>query len=420
MNASVAPESGNESIKPQKPIGSVDINAAALAPAEINTLDRSIAGISYFGPFGIFVALTRPEKRFIIRHVHAALLLYIVRTLWLIGILTGWWLRAEPVPGESKLREYSLDIIFTVIIGFPVSDTWRSGALPWLITPVILTLLATFVGSALAVAGKTADFRAFVSADWSDPVPNRSFLGGMSPEEERELARRARERQIERLRMSSQLLRTEETRRTRMSEIQAQIERVNLQREYNDQLLALGEISHRRYEQISADLDSEDASLRTQLSNLETRILNADYSKSDADGNQRLKRPEETYLESLAVVTPDGIPIFTYGQFQLDDAIVAGMLSAFDSLSEEVFGSRVRKTALDEGQVLFFAHGDYVLVMASFVDEPAPRQIEDLRTMLQQFESANAGPLARKQYDPRYLHEVVIPFRFVDRLRRPL
>jgi hypothetical protein len=132
----------------------------------------------------------------------------------------------------------------------------------------------------------------------------------------------------------------------------------------------------------------------------------------------RLSRPEETVVETISIITADGVPIFTYGQFQLDEAIVAGILSAFDSLSEEVFGSRVHKTSLAGGQVLYFAHGQHVLVMAVFDDEPSPRQIEQLRTMLLQFEQANSGPLARKQYDPAYLHQVEIPFRFAERMPR--
>jgi hypothetical protein len=79
----------------------------------------------------------------------------------------------------------------------------------------------------------------------------------------------------------------------------------------------------------------------------------------------------------------------------------------------------VNKTMLAGGQVLYFAHGHHVLVMSIFSDEPAPRQVEELRTMLLQFEQANSGPLARKQYDPAYLHQAEIPFKFVERLPRP-
>ncbi len=96
--------------------------------------------------------------------------------------------------------------------------------------------------------------------------------------------------------------------------------------------------------------------------------------------------------------------------------IVAGALSAFDSLSEEVFGSRVHKTQLAEGQVLYFVHGTHILSLAIFDDEPSPRQIEQLKTMLRQFEHANQGHLERQQYDPEYLHQVEIPFKFT----RPL
>ena len=100
------------------------------------------------------------------------------------------------------------------------------------------------------------------------------------------------------------------------------------------------------------------------------------------------------------------------GTFQLDNTIVAGMLSAFDGISEEVFGSRVHKTELAEGQVLHFAHGQHVIVLAIFVEEPSPRQVEQLRTMLQQFEAANAGPLLRNAFVPDYLHEITSPFTF--------
>lgn len=355
--------------------------------------------------------------RFVRRHLKIALAIFGVRMIWTLAVLTGWWWASRPAIDESRLRGYLADVAATVFIGLPVSDTWTSGALPWLLAPALVTMLASFTGAALAFRGLTADFTAFTSANWTEPLAKRTYLG-MTPEDEKALARRARERQIERLQKSSRMLRTEQARRTRMTDVEAQLERIELQREYHDQLLALGEISQRRYEQVNMELDDQAAELRSQLSSLETRVQKAGSGSGEAAEGSRLRRPSETLLESLAIVTADGVPIFTYGQFQLDDAIVAGMLSAFDSLSEEVFGSRVSKTALAEGQVLYFAHGDYVLVMASFTDEPSPRQIEDLRKMAKQFESANEGPLARKQYDPHYLHEVPVPFRFAERMQR--
>ena len=398
-------------------IGAIDIDAHAFALPALSRSSRIVAAIAYFGILPVVVGFSQPGVRFVRRHLAIALTIFGVRVIWTLAVLTGWWWASNPTIDENRLRGYLTDVVATVLIGAPVSDTWTSGALPWLLAPALFTIAATLTGAALAFRGMTADFRAFTTADWTDPLAKRTYLG-MTPEDEKTLARRARERQIERLQKSSRMLRTEQARRTQMTDVEAQLERIELQREYHDQLLALGEISQRRYEQVNLELDDQAAELRGQLSSLETRIQKTGAGSGETAEGSRLRRPSETVLESLAIVTADGVPIFTYGQFQLDDAIVAGMLSAFDSLSEEVFGSRVSKTALAEGQVLYFAHGDYVLVMASFTDEPAPRQIEDLRKMAKQFESANEGPLARKQYDPRYLHEVPVPFRFAERMNR--
>jgi hypothetical protein len=418
LNASFSTDSDANEPQARELVGAIDIDPEALNVPALRVLDRISAGLAYLGPLVFLIAAAGPTTRFVRRHIHIAFFLFTVRTIWLVGILGAWWWRSEVEAGESRLSGFLFDSLFTVVIGVPVSGTLRTDALPWLLTPIIITLLAMTIGATLALTGKTADIQAFVSADWSEAHKVRSYLG-ISPEDERALARRARERQIERLQRSSRTLRTEQERRVRMMEVETQLERIDLQRDYHDQLLSLGEISQRRYDQVNEELDQQAAILRSQLSSLETRVQNAETSSRDQGNGSRLRRPSETLLESLAFVTPDGIPIFTYGQFQLDDAIVAGMLSAFDSLSEEVFGSRVSKTALAEGQVLLFAHGEYILAMASFLDEPSPRQVEDLRKMLKQFESANEGPISRKQYDPRYLHEVPLPFRIVERMSRP-
>ncbi|CAN5528438.1 hypothetical protein BH23CHL2_BH23CHL2_22760 [soil metagenome] len=419
MNAAAPPESDSD-VEVQQPralIGAIDVDASVLAQPAVNLSSRIVAALSYVGILSAAIAVSSPKVRFVRKHLQVAILVFSVRVLWTLAVVIGWWLTADPAAEESRLRGFLFDATATILIGLPVSDIWTSGALPWLIAPGLATVLTSILGIALAITGRSADVHAFTTADWSDPSVRRTYLG-VTPEEERELARRARDRQLERLQKSSRMLRTEQARRLSISDVEAQLERIELQREYHDQLLSLGEISQRRYEQVNSDLDEQAERLRAQLSSLESRVQKAESGSSSTVGGSRLRRPAETLLESLAIVTPDGIPIFTYGQFQLDDAIVAGMLSAFDSLSEEVFGSRVSKTSLDGGQVLYFAHGDYVLLMASFIDEPSPRQVEDLRTMLKQFESANDGPIARKQYDPNYLHEVPVPFRFVERMPR--
>jgi len=416
VNSSLAPDA-NPQVKSVRPeITSVDVDREALVLPGLSRVERVVAAFSYVSIFPVVIALARPGSRFVNRHLSIALPLFFVRVLWTAAVVGVWWWRsAEALTFEHRVRSALVDLIVTLVLGAPVGDIWFTGALPWLVTPVTFAIFTTVLGFGIAVSGHSADVDAFLHADWTEPIRRRRFLR-QSPEEEKEQARRARERQIERLQKSSQMLRTEQARRIQIADIEAQLERIELQREYHDQLLALGEISQRRYDQVNAELDEQAAQLRALLSSLETRVQSGNVAINGHDG--RLRRPSETLVESLAIVTPDGVPIFTYGQFQLDDAIVAGMLSAFDSLSEEVFGSRVHKTALAEGQVLYFAHGDYVLIMAAFTDEPSPRQIEDLRAMLKNFEAANLGPIARKQYDPRYLHEVPIPFRFAERAER--
>lgn len=417
VNSSLAPDPNPRQGGVRPEITSVDVDPSALVHPGLSRVERVVAAFSYVSIFPVVIALSSPNSRFVNRHLRVALPLFAVRVLWTLAVVGVWWWRSsEALALEERLRPAAVDLIVTLVIGAPVGDIWFSGALPWLLTPVIFGLTTTAMGFAIAVSGHSADIDAFLHANWTEPISRRRFLR-QSPEEEKEQARRARERQIERLQKSSQMLRTEQARRIQIADIEAQLERIELQREYHDQLLALGEISQRRYDQVNAELDEQAAELRALLSSLETRVQNAGVAIA-GQGVNRLRRPSETLVESLAIVTPDGVPIFTYGQFQLDDAIVAGMLSAFDSLSEEVFGSRVHKTALAEGQVLYFAHGDYVLIMAAFIDEPSPRQIEDLRSMLKNFEAANLGPIARKQYDPRYLHEVPIPFRFAERAAR--
>jgi hypothetical protein len=417
LNASIAPDPDDVSQDPQPLIASIDVDASGLLHPGVPWTDRALAAISYFGLFPLLVLAGKPGSTFVRRHLRVALGLFLTRLVWSGAVLALWWRSAGEPEGGNGVTSWLRDMALMALAGLPWHTTWRTDALAWLLMPVLATGLLGLAGFVLAATGRSADFRAFASADWSDPITHRTFLG-VSPEVEKQIARRARERQIERLQKSSNMMRTEQARRDKISSFEGQLDRINLQREYHDQLLALGEISQRRYEQVNLDLDEQAAYLRSQLSGLETRVQNAEDEGRERSQFNRLRRPSETLVESIAIVTPAGVPIFTYGQFQLDDAIVAGMLSAFDSLSEEVFGSRVNKTALAEGQVLHFAHGDYVLIMASFTDEPSPRQIEDLRTMLKQFEAANEGPIARGQYNPKHLHEVPIPFRFTERMPR--
>ncbi|MGH9175902.1 MAG: hypothetical protein ACRD1H_16170, partial [Vicinamibacterales bacterium] len=217
------------------------------------------------------------------------------------------------------------------------------------------------------------------------------------------------------LQRTTKVMGVERTRRERIGEIEEQLQRAQAEHDHINQLLALGEISQRRYDMMSADIEEEIASLRSERGEIAQRATNPRRLPTPMRVN-RLDRAPESAVDTIAIVTPSGVPLFTYGTFLLDEALVAGILSAFDSISEEVFGSRVHKTELAEGNVLHFAHGEHVVILAVFAEDPSPRQVEQLRGMLSTFEAANNGPLSRQQYDAQYLHEIHPPFEFRERV----
>ena len=378
--------------------------------------ERWFAALSYLGGFGLLAWAVGARGQFAARHNRLANGIHLARLGWVGAILAVWWLRADDIL-RLRAGNLLLDLGMLLLAGIPMPGTFGAGALTWILWPLAVCWVVSLTGFVLSSTGHTADAHAFIHADWSDVAVRRRWLW-RNPEEERRQARAARDRQIERLQKTNRAMTAERTRRDRMDGITAEIERLWAQKQHNDRLLSLGEISRKRYQVLQGELDAESAALREELAEYSSRVVMATVEKPARLRIGRLDRDADSRADTVAFVTPSGVPIFTYGQFQLDEALVAGMLSAFDSLSEEVFGSRVHKTELAEGQVMHFVHGQHIIVVAIFEEEPSPRQIEQLRTMLQHFEQANAGPLARQQYEPRHLHEAPIPFRFQERLRR--
>lgn len=373
--------------------------------------DRVVAALAYIGvvPFLLFVG--SPGRTFVRRHQHVAAIVHAIRVLWGSFVLVFWWGVSADVDVNGLLNALGIDVAALVIAGVPWFTSFREELLPWILTPLVATWILSIGGFVLALRGRTADFHAFTHADWSDVVRQRRWFS-RSPEEERRLARLARERHLEKIQRSTRTYASERVRQERMDTIQSMLEQLRAQRDHNDQLLSLGEISQRRYDALRQEIEEDTQELERMRSGLVARINAAPVQVPERLRVSRLERSSEALVNTVAIVTPSGIPLFTYGSIQLDDAIVAGILSAFDSLSEEVFGSRVHKTQLAEGQVLYFTHGVHVLVLAIFDDEPSPRQIEQLRTMLRQFEQANQGVLRREQYDPEFMHQIAIPFKF--------
>lgn len=374
--------------------------------------DRFVAAFAYLGIIPYLLIFGSPGRKFVRRHQHVAATIHAIRVLWTIGVVALWWGFFADGEQSERLRLLTQDAAMIAAAGIPWITSFQGELLPWVLIPLVSTWLLSLGGLFLAATGRTADLDAFANADWSDVVRRNRWFS-RTAEEERRIARLARERHLEKIQSSTRTYASERVRKERLESIQNDLEYLRAQRDHNDQLLALGEISRRRYEESQKSIADDIAELERMLSGLvyRTSTLNA-QQRPESMRVSRTDRSSEAHVNVVAIVTPAGIPLFTYGQFHLDEAIVAGMLSAFDSMSEEVFGSRVHKTQLAEGQVLYFVHGLHVLVLAIFDDEPSPRQIEQLKTMLRQFEQANLGHLQREQYDPEFLHQVTIPFKF--------
>lgn len=374
---------------------------------------RMVSALAYLGAMAVPIAMIIPGRQFVVRHSRVALALHLARLLWVGAVLGIWWATR---PEEERVYAFSdvmMDLGLLFVAGIPQISTLRLDVMPWLATPLVVMWLFSLTGFVLALSGRTADVEAFAHSNWNDMVWTTGWSRQLAADERRR-AREARQRQLDRLQRTTLAMGIERERQERRTEVEDAIHRLQAERDHIDHLLAAGEMSQRRYDTLGADIEQEINDLRTELSDIVQRT-SAPRPASTRLRAGRLDRAPESDIDTIAIVTPSGVPLFTYGHFQLDEALVAGILSAFDSISEEVFGSRVHKTELAEGQVLHFAHGQHIVLLASFVEEPSPRQIEQLRVMLQQFELANAGPLTRKAYDPDYLHEVHIPFRFHQR-----
>jgi hypothetical protein len=169
-------------------------------------------------------------------------------------------------------------------------------------------------------------------------------------------------------------------------------------------LVAIGELSAARYQQLRDEVVDEIGLLHVELDALGARVsphLAARPTERPSIATIGSRLSANTL--SLSFIDRSGLPLFTYGHFPLDEALIAGMLSAFNSLSEEVFGSPVHKTQLAEGQVLSFVHGQWSILMALFDADPSPAQITHLQAVLTAFERDNAAELQRDPVQPSRL-----------------
>ena len=74
----------------------------------------------------------------------------------------------------------------------------------------------------------------------------------------------------------------------------------------------------------------------------------------------------------------------------------------------------MHKTHLAEGQVLYFVHGQWSVLMALFDAEPSPAQVSRLQAALATFEQRNTAELQRNPVEPARLVPVSLDFELAS------
>lgn len=380
---------------------------------DVARASRVIAALAYVGPLSLIIAAPLPRSRFIMRHALIAMATHLLRFAW-AGLTIALWLYLGAAHPE-RLATLATDLGILLLAGVP----WFP-SMPWelfslLALPLGLTWLVSLIGIAVAASGHTLDLQALLHADWPD-VPAEPLAAPAPRRDERRYARELQERRLERMWNASAVAQSEHRRQERIEQVKRDLEMVLQRLNHLNHLLSLGEISLSRFDAMHADLISYLDALRRELIDLQSRRADTLTSGTRPVAPLALTQLTEVQVQTLAVLDPGGTPIYTVGYFSLDESLITGMVSALDSLSEEMFGSRVHKTQLAEGQVVHFARGRLTIAFAIFEDEPAPVQIGQLRDFLDTFEQANAALLARPPVDPAGVASVPMPFSFARRL----
>lgn len=375
---------------------------------------RLMATLAYIGPLSLVIAGLLPRSRFVLRHALIAMTLHLVRFAMAGMVLTLWLFPGDGVE-TGRVARLAADLGALLLAGVPWPGGMTREAALLLSFPLGMTWIASLAGAAAAATGHTLDYHALLHADWPDAPPEPA-VESSTPIDERAYARELRERQLARIWSASRVAQAERRRRERMEQIKREMEVVLVRLDYLNHLLSFGELSLSRFTAMHTELIGYLDALRRELVDLQARRTDVLSAEKRPVAPLALTEIPQVQVLTLAVLDPSGVPIFTSGHFPLDESLITGMVSALDSLSEEMFGSRVHKTQLAEGQVVHFARGQYTVAFVIFEDEPAPVQIGHLREFLDDFERANAAVLASPPVDTDRLVPVPVPFAFLRRL----
>jgi hypothetical protein len=120
--------------------------------------------------------------------------------------------------------------------------------------------------------------------------------------------------------------------------------------------------------------------------------------RAAASEGQSIAIRREHYAQPLGFSiyeNASGMPLTTLGKFDLDPALMVPMLSSYREAAREMFGSRIRSTAIENGRWLCFVAGQLTTLIALYNTEPAARQLQFLEETHQLFERANKPRLTQ-------------------------
>ena len=172
------------------------------------------------------------------------------------------------------------------------------------------------------------------------------------------------------------------------------LERLRAKMERTARDFAAGLINRAQFEELYAHYQAERANVE---------LLLATYPESDrwrsavTDGHSvAIRRRYQARVVAYSIYDNEtSLPLYTFGEFKMEDELVVGMLNGFRSASLEILGSGLRKTEVEDGKALCFVPGRYTTLLALYSSDPSAQQLKALEDVHRDFEVANGELLKR-------------------------
>lgn len=179
----------------------------------------------------------------------------------------------------------------------------------------------------------------------------------------------------------------------------AYLERIRAKMERTARDFAEGLINRAQFEELYAHYQAERANVELLL---ETHPGSDQWKSAVTDGHSvAIRRRFQARVVAYSIYDNEtSLPLYTFGDFKMESELVTGMLSGLRSASEEILGSGLRKTEVEDGKALCFVPGRYTTLVALYSSEPSEAQLRALEDVHRDFETANAEALMRGGAEP--------------------